>query len=273
LHKLERENLIEEYKRIAESVKLRILSMKGVCGIVYGGGLVRGFADRYSDVDIIVFLSNRKRELRERIKKIGVDEQKSSKIDIDLEIHYIEDFAKRKMDEISKWNYSKSKIVFDPDGRINELLRKKLSAPKEYWIERIVICAEYMSWYCCPQREGTATLVDAWIGRGDLISAHYCINYAIDLLLEIIYALNKEFLPAPKWRIFCSYSLNWLPRDYRKLLEDAMKVEGSSLTDLDRRLGAMRLMWRDVASRIENDAGLTPDSITREFVKKVVHQT
>jgi predicted nucleotidyltransferase len=273
MQKLEGENLIEEYEKIAERVKLRIVSMKGVSGIVYTGGLVRGFADRYSDVDIIVFLSSRRRELRERIKKIGVDEQKNSKVEIDLEIHYLEDFAERKMDEISKWDYSKSRIVFDPDGRIRELLRKKMRTPKERWIERIVTCAEYMDWYCCPQREGTATLVETWIERGDLISAHYCINHAIDLLLEIIYVLNKEFLPPPKWRIFYSYNLNWLPRDYRKLLEEAIKVESSSASELDRRLRAMCSMWGEVFSKIKNDTGLTPDLITRKFVKKVIHQT
>jgi predicted nucleotidyltransferase len=273
MQELEGENLIEEYMRIAERVKSKILSIKGVSGIVYAGGLVRGFADRYSDVDIIVFLSSRKRELRERIKKIGADEQKDSKVDIDLEIHYLADFAKRRMDEIIKWDYSKSRIVFDPNGRLKELLREKTKGTHEHWIERIVICAEYMSWYCCPKREGVATLVETWIKRGDLISANYCINYAIDLLLETIFALNKEFLPAPKWRIFYSYDLKWLPRDYGKLLEEAMKVESFSVADLDRRLGSMRHMWREVIYKIENDTGLTSDLITRKFVKKVVHQT
>jgi hypothetical protein len=52
-----------------------------------------------------------------------------------------------------------------------------------------------------------------------LISAYYCLNYGVDLLVRVIFALNKEFLPAPKWRMFYSYRLEWLPEDHVKLLK------------------------------------------------------
>jgi predicted nucleotidyltransferase len=273
MESLKGENLIEQYERIAEQVRSRIVSVKGVSGILYTGALVRGFADRHSDVDLIVFLQKGKGELKQRIRKIGADEQQKWKIEIDLEVHYIEDFEKRVMTEINMWDYSRSKIVFDPRGRIKQLLKRKLRVPKSYWVEQVVPCAEYVDWYCCPQRKSDVALAETWIERGDPVSAHYCINYAIDLLLKIIYALNKEFVPPPKWTIFYSYNLNWLPHDFKRRLEEALKIQSVSVTDLKRRLGEMRSIWTEVVSKMENDTGLTRDLIAREFRRNIVHQT
>jgi len=66
---------------------------------------------------------------------------------------------------------------------------------------------EYLKWYCCPVKKDAGTVAEVWIRKGDLTSAHYCLNYGVELLLKLIFALNKEFLPSPKWRLFYSYSL------------------------------------------------------------------
>jgi len=53
------------------------------------------------------------------------------------------------------------------------------------------------------------------------------------LLLEIIFALNKGYLPALKWRIFYSCNLKWLPEDYKELIKEAMKIKNFSVRDFD----------------------------------------
>jgi hypothetical protein len=105
-----------------------------------------------------------------------------------------------------------------------------------------------------------------------MASAHYCLTYSVDLMLEIIFALNKEFLPVQKWRLFYSYSLKWLPKDYVKLLKEAMVIKELSARDLKRRLKALQEMWLGIVPKIEEETGLTADLMTKYYVEKVLNQ-
>jgi predicted nucleotidyltransferase len=273
MKRLEGKNRIRRFRQIAKALTSKIIAYKGVAGVVYIGGLVRGFADRHSDVDIIVLLNEKNEDLREKIKKIGSDTQKCSFVDIDLEIHSIEDFRRREWGEIDKWDFSRAEIVFDADGETLKLLREKTRVSESFWTKRIVVCGEYLKWYCCPPKEDIGTMVELWIERGDLASAHYCLNYALDLLIRMIFALNREFLPAPKWRIFYSHQLEWLPKGYEKLLQEAMTTRSLSTDCLNQRLRALRIMWREILPKIRDKTGLTPDLISKLYVRKVLHQT
>ena len=271
--RLKGENQIKKFRQVAEGFISKIVSFEGVTGIVFIGGLVRGFADKFSDLDIIVFLSKRDEHVRKQISDLGMDEQKRLGVDVDLEVHFLEDFKKWKWDEVDKWEFSRAEIVFDPKGEVKKIFRKKLRVPKNFWVKRIVVCGEYLKWYCCPPREEVGTVVESWIERGDLVAAHYCLNYAADLLIRIIFALNREFLPAPKWRIFYSYGLKWLPENYKRLLGEAMLVKSFSVKDFRRRLGAVRELWCGILPKIREETGLTTELISKYYVEKVLHQT
>jgi len=270
---LKGENQVKKFRQIAEGLVSEISLLDGVAGIVFIGGLVRGFADRYSDVDIIVFLSRRDAKVRKRIRGLGVDEQRRLGVDVDLEVHFLEDFKRWKWDEVDKWEFSRAEIVFDPKGEIKKMFREKSKVSKGFWVKRIAICGEYLKWYCCPLGEGVGTVAESWVERGDLVSAHYCLTYAADLLVRIVFVLNREFLPAPKWRIFYSYGLKWLPKNYKKLLGEAMLVKSFSAEDFNRRLKAIRELWCAVLPKIKEETGLTAELISKYYVEKVLHQT
>ena len=271
--RLKGENQIKKFRQVAEGFISKIVSFKDVAGIVFIGGLVRGFADKFSDVDIIVFLSRRDEQVRRKIRDLGLDEQKRLGIDVDLEVHFLEDFRRWKWDEVDKWEFSRAEIVFDPKGEVKKVFREKLRVPKDFWIKRIVVCGEYLKWYCCPPREEVGTVAESWIERGDLVAAHYCLNYAADLLIRIIFALNREFLPAPKWRMFYSYSLKWQPMNYKKLIKKAMIIRSFSARDFNRRLKTMRGIWHKIVPKIKDETGLTPEQISEYYVEKILHQT
>lgn len=264
-------NRIRKFRETADRLASRMARLEGVAGVVFLGGLTRGFADRFSDLDVTVFLSKRDRHLRRQICDIGLEEKKRSGIDLDLEVHVLEDFRKRRLSEAERWEYSRAEIAFDQHGEIKKVFDEKLRVSKDFWIRRIVVCATYLRWYCCPQKEDVGTVAEAWIERGDLVSAHYCLNYSIDLLVKLVFALNNEFLPAPKWRMFYSYSLKWLPDGYRELVEQALTMKNISRTDFNRRLRALRKVWLQIVPRIKKETGLTAEQITRYFVKKVLH--
>jgi len=270
---LKGENQIEKFRRIADRLTSKIASLEGVVGVVFIGGLVRGFTDKFSDVDIITFVDKRDENLRVKIRKMALEQEIHSKIDIDLEVHFLEEFKKRKWNEALKWELSKAEVAYDSKEKVKRILQKKLQLPEDFWIKRIVVCAEYLKWYCCPPREEVGTVAEGWIERGNLTAAHYCLSYATNLLIRTLYVLNKEFLPAPKWRIFNSYRLKWLPEDYGKLVKQAMITKSFSVKEFNRRLKAIRQLWQKTIPKIEEETGLTPEKISKYYVEKILRQT
>jgi predicted nucleotidyltransferase len=271
--RLKGENQIKKFRRIAEELASKIVSFEGVAGVVLIGGLVRGFTDRFSDVDVIVFLGGRDERLRKKIRELGADRQKCLGVDVDLEVHFLEDFRKWKWSEVDRWEFSRAEIVFDPEGEIAKMFAEKLRVRKGFWIKRIVVSGEYLKWYCCPPKRDMGTVSECWVERGDLVSAHYCLSYAVDLLIRVVYALNREFMPAPKWRIYYSYGLKWLPEGYGRLVGEALLVKSFSAKDFGRRLGAIRKLWRGLLPKIEEETGLTTELISKYYVEKVLHQS
>ncbi len=271
--KLRGKNQIKRFEETAERLTSEIQSHREVAGIVFIGGLIRGFVDGYSDVDIIVLLNGKNEMLKKSISKLGPDEQKRSRVDVDLEVHFFEDFARVKWNETDRWDFSQAQIAFDPRGKVDRLFKNKLRVHKGFWTKRIVTYAEYLKWYCCPSKEGVGTIAEAWIARGDLASAHYCLSYSLDLMISVLFALNRSFLPPQKWRIYYSYSLKWLPKNYRRLVEEVMLVKSLSEEDLKRRQIVLRKLWRQISSKIYGETGMTTSLMSRLFVRKILHQS
>jgi hypothetical protein len=128
-----------------------------------------------------------------------------------------------------------------------------------------------MKWYCYPPKKSIGTIAEAWIDRGDLISAHYCVNYCVELILRTVFALNKEFIPPPKWRIYYFKDMRWLPKNHN-LLDQAMRVTDLSADDLRRRLEAVRKIWTEVLSKIKRETGLGPREASRYYVQRILEQ-
>jgi len=267
---LKGENRIKTFRRIARNLTSKISSYKGVAGIVFIGGLVRGFADKFSDVDIVVLLTERDEHLRKQLYDLSTSTQERLGIDIDLEAHFLEDFKKQKWDEFDRWEFSRAEIVYDPEGVVKGVFEEKLRLPDDFWTKRVAACAEHLKWYCCPPRDDVGTIAESWVERGDLLSAHYCLNYGVDMIVRLMFALNKEHLPAPKWGLFYSYNLKWQPEGYQKLIRDAMKIESFSTEDFNLRLKAIRDIWHSILPKIEDETGLTTDQLSKYYVEKIL---
>jgi predicted nucleotidyltransferase len=269
--RLKGKNQIKQFRHVAERLQSRITACSNIAGIVFLGGLARDFADRYSDVDLTVFITKKDELLRKKIRLIALEEQKQSGLDIDLEIHCLNDFKDRVWNETERWDFSNAKVIFDPKKQIKRMLEYKLKVPQEFWVRRVVVCAEYMRWYCCPTQKNIDSIAEAWIDRGDMVSAHYCLNYAIEMILEATFALNKEFLPPQKWRMSYFQSLKWIPKN-SKLLHEAIKIKDITAEDFDRRINIVRKIWQGVLRKTEEETGLLSDEITKYYVEKVLCQ-
>ncbi len=277
-------NQIQTFRPVAEALASSFASYDGVTGIVFLGALVRGFADQTSDLDITVVLRHRDETLRRQLRQLALDAARSSDVaDVDLIITCLDDFAQRDWDEGEKWEYSKAaEVVFDPSGAVKAIIRKKLAVPQTFWIQRIVCCATYLTWYCCPPHEAwvftrdrlgiPSTIAESWVDRGDMVAAHYCLHYGMDLILQLVFALNREYVPVPKWRLHYSYALNWLPNDYPALLKTVLSTKSFSVKELHRKLDAIQKLWADIRLKIEDDFQLTPQQITDYYVHHILHQ-
>jgi predicted nucleotidyltransferase len=271
--KLKGENRIAYFRKVATDFASKIATYEGVAGILFLGGLVRGFVDEFSDLDVVVLLKNKDDNLKRKLVRLWLDAERRYHIEIDFEVHFIEDFKAYSWNDAERWDFSKAEIVFDPNGEARKVLEEKLKVSENFWKKRVVVCAEYLKWYCCPVKKNAGTVAEVWIRRGDLKSAHYCLNYGVELLFKLIFALNKEFLPSPKWRLFYSYSLKWLPKNYRKLIREALVAGGPSRADFERRLRALRTLGHEVFQKIEEDMGLNAEVISKYYVEKVLHQS
>jgi len=267
------QNRISQFEETASRIVSKVSTIDGVAGIVFLGGLVRGYADRSSDLDITVFLDKDDGSLKRRIRSMGLEEQKTTGIDVDLEVHCFEDFERKRWSEVDRWDYSIAKVVFDPIGEVTKMISTKLEVPEQFWVKRVVLCAEYMKWYCCPPSDNISTIVETSIDRDDLATAQYCLNYGLDLLLRTLFALNKTFLPPPKWRLIYSRNLPWRPRNCENTLADLLTIRSISKKDVNRRIGLIRSLWVDVTAKMRNDMGLSPDTVSRYYVEKHLHQT
>jgi len=266
---LKGENQIERFSRVADKFVSEVSSYDGVSGIVLLGGLAREFVDEFSDLDVTVFLDKADKSLESRIRSIA-EKEKRSGIDIDLDIYDITYTPHARWDDMMLWEYSKAKIVFDPKGECKNAIKKKLDVPKDFWTRCISALVEHLSWYCCPLEETVGTIAEAWIKRGDLTSAHYCLNYGVELIVKLLYALNKEFAPAPKWLLFYSHNLAKLPEGFKKDIEESSTVRNLSLEELQRRLMVLRRLWSKIEPMIEKEAKLTLSQLHDYYYKSIL---
>ncbi|RDE12717.1 MAG: hypothetical protein C4K47_07315 [Candidatus Thorarchaeota archaeon] len=265
-------NMISVFQKSAGSIVSQVSVLDGIAGIVLLGGLTRGFADKHSDLDIMVFLTEANGGLRSAIRRIANDEQKKTGTEVDLEIHPLEGFERRRWTEVDRWDFCSAKVVFDATGKVDKMIHAKLAVPEEFWVKRVVVCSEHLKWYCCPPSDDVSTIVETSIERGDLTAAHYCLNYGLELLIRILFALNKAFLPPPKWRIIYSKELRWHPANYETALEEILRIRSLSKTEIERRLKLIRELWSETAARIMSDMALSPQMISKYYVEKVLHQ-
>ncbi len=266
-------NEIERVRSIAAELRSYLVSYRKVMGIVYSGALVRGFADKYSDVDITVFLSENDEVLRKELNDKVEDIHKRVGTDIDFVVYVFSDFSRRKWNETDRWDFSNADIVYDPTGQMRKFINEKLRVKESFWLKRIVIAAQHLRWYCCPLKGEMGTMAETWISRGNLASAHNCVTYGLDTIFAIVFALNKEFLPPVKWRIFDSYRLKWQPERYCESIEEILTIRSLSESDFSRRVFALRALWQRILPKIIKETGLDAESMSKLYVDKIFHKT
>ena len=104
LSDLKGENRIESFRRIADEIMKSISHFGSVEGILYIGGLTRNFADKYSDLDMVVLFNNDDPFAKDFLTSLSAQHEDRSGLEIDIEIYFLEDYVKMEWTEYTKWD-------------------------------------------------------------------------------------------------------------------------------------------------------------------------
>jgi hypothetical protein len=111
-------------------------------------------------------------------------------------------------------------LVHDPSGRVRRLIVAKCPGPRD--LEVMATTASQLPWY-------------GWINprklvaRGFTTNARLLLNRAVELILELLYHANDEYMPHLKWAFETACALPWIPDDLEerivRILETPARAE------------------------------------------------
>jgi len=238
------ESNFEEMVNDAKIMVQNLMNQKGVIGITLSGGLSRGYGDELSEIDLIIYLED---DIH-RQWSIGMGPIPQGDIlwdgkYFDIKFLSFQEEISKDWDLLKRWDASYQKILFDPLGKIADLLEQKDSIREEDLKRKILSTALD----CCylgvfvPQQ---------WIKRGDPLAANQIINKALMSLVDLIFLINLEYPPYEKWALNYSYSLKWLPKDWEVNISNILIVKELSLEEAKRRCKLFNIVYNECWERI-----------------------
>ena len=225
-------DMLQEYQRVADAFVAKMWEHPDVEGVIHLGGIARQRADEYSDIDLAVF-SN------QRLKWLRTGEQETPE-GYDLEVFNIAmDSGFDNWDEIKREAYQEGVIAFDRNGKVAEFMKRALTYPEDYRIAmtaELIFAIAWHGWIYTPFRNKSAKnyrwllTEELWHLRGDKNNAFYTAHYCLEKYLELLFVINRRWLPDYKWRYIRARALPWLPVDYEETMNQLMFGEWSEQT-------------------------------------------
>lgn len=192
-------NRYRTFLKAGRTITRKISKLNGVVGILGTGSIGRRFGDRFSDLDLTVYAEDAAlRDLR-RLVSIGWISYKNMPYDILVESY---DKASRAgvpskyWTQVQRWHHQNSQILFDPEKRVEQLLRQKLVYPER---ERTGLLKRYQ----LEVQEHLVFFPEMWAERGELYNVIETLTQAVRYMLLWICARNAVFEPfMEKWPFY-----------------------------------------------------------------------
>jgi predicted nucleotidyltransferase len=223
----------------------RFAAHEGVVGVLLTGGVARGYADHFSEIDLAVYLTRSAFEAWARSALAPYAEGDSCLDGWHVDVDYLcyEDELEAEWDHIERWDRSYAVVLHDPQGLMRELLAVKAILTNE---EKRCLASRYLVLYGDYFR---LFVVPSWLYRGDLLAAHHCLNIAFDSLIRAVFLANDELIPLDKWTLNLSNTLAWTPSNWRQRIEQALLAREISSSDVERRLTLLRDLLAECKAR------------------------
>ncbi len=240
---IDSKNEIKSLYKHLEKTLPTLIKYEGVIGITLNGGMSRGYADYLSEIDLTLYLNaHTYKEWTTSLAPITLGISKINGILYDIKIINIEDEKERKWTDIDQWDYSYTKILYDPYSEVKSLFKSKQ-------IHHIDISQVEHILFSCWWNYRLAG--DIWIYRGDVIQGHIMLNEAVEQLVKALFIANQEWIPHKKWLIHMSRSLNWKPNNWDDRLNQSM-LSDHTIKSLKDRQTVIDRLWIEIDNYIRN---------------------
>lgn len=241
---LNSENIVNELLRALDKEIPKIKSIDGVLGITLNGGLSRGYADHLSEIDIVIYLDkDHYDDWQKGNSPMPLGIVKLNGYLYDIKVVNLDHEKDLSWDSIALWDLSYSKVIFDPKGHIEKLMKDKLSNTSKALEAQGLLWSSY--WYY-------KLAGDIWIHRGDVLQGHFILNKAVSPLIEALFVANNEYIPHEKWLIHMSRTLRWKPENWEQVLTKAISTGDFSIQSLIERQTAIEKIWKEIDLYIIN---------------------
>ena len=243
------EILLGEAKKMIGGLKLKFPE---IVGASISGSISMGLADKYSDIDIDIWLDSEtfskwiKEEscpLLEYLKEYNVYRELPTNLSFikgdykfDLALLSIEEIKKDKWKIEQKANRKNSIIVYDKEDIIKELIKEKtrneeiVFREKEKYSNESPCSNEYYNFFISAYLNYNAPIA---IARKKYEQAHLNLNRTIQLICEYLWARSQGHYPYPK--SFWAITNKVLDQESKKLLSEAILAKENSEEDINRR--------------------------------------
>jgi len=216
----------------------RFTASPGVVGLTLNGGMSRGYADEYSEVDITFFLESQTYQAWQSSGSpiaAGIIMLDGQLYDVKFADYAVE--SAREWDMVMLWDASYAEVLYDPKGLLSKMLAVKLETTPD------IGAVEGLLMSCWWHYELAGTI---WIHRGDVPQGHHMFNQAVVALLQALFIANREYVPHEKWLFHMSRSLAWKPADWENRLRAAMSTGDMTESSLRDRQREIRALWDEV---------------------------
>jgi hypothetical protein len=252
------ESMTATLRPVLDDFAARLAAKPEVAGVVVLGGLskrsTRRFADRFSDLDVVFYLSLP--GLPEALLRKGPHEfiaglepylpkwlpnfkfnvpPEESGLDWPVPIDVNQQVLEYEEQERVSWDWhtlesyaNNAEVVYDPTGRVQRLVDTKLGN-QEAELDRFVLKILAFG------RVLTDTVIEQCVRREEYAVGHATCNELLHDMTTAWYAVNGRFAPFTKWRIANIVSLAWTPADAVARYNDLLLVHSHDAADLYRR--------------------------------------
>lgn len=246
---------------LAAEIAERIRLLEGASVVALGGSLGRGYADRQSDIDLLVFGPGIPREADRRrliaalpdIRHGPLVEPACDSVVIDGAMVHIRYWTRQIVDDmlaafprppeqrILAEELQNCHVLIDPDGRLGEWKAVLGHLPDEL-VKSVTAEAQ----------KRLPLFRDQWQkaqGVDDRIHLYCLANQAVNDFLIALYIRNGRFLSTPRWTHLYSHAFDVGPPDLEgrmSSLVDGIADQGDSAT----RWRALEIVWSEMAGLV-----------------------
>jgi len=219
------------YQDVISDYVSDISKIKNVKGIILTGSAGRDDRDNLSDVDNVVLVDG----------KSNVVEGKFNfhNFLFDTRVTDLKQITAAKWTQDMYFAYLNSKIIYDHDDEIKKLIDQKRSEWESNLEKNISLTLVNMSVLISFNDDWRGLKADThfekFIKRKDYISAHRVLNLGQELLLDILYLINREPIPDTKNKIKLIAKLKWTPKNFLGLFSKILLIKKTSQSDTERR--------------------------------------